>query len=226
MNTYDPAANRRTFEQAATFVHPTGRHVSLSKDLGDRCRRDAHADTRQLADDPLVAPTRVLARKAQHQFTGRLRHRGPCPAVARRTSTASAKLAMPTEQRVRANEERRPALAAQQSAGRGKEHPVGLLQPRPRDLPAQNRQLVSKHHDVGGSRAQTAMERRPRPIRGCARSLLGQIKCFRDPLQPVRARFKSTTATPSSTRLRGRSDAGGEHELKERGDPGECSSAT
>jgi hypothetical protein len=55
---------------------------------------------------------------------------------------------MPTKQRVRPNEERRPALAAQQPAGRGKEYPVGLLQPRPRDLAAQNRQLVSKHHDL------------------------------------------------------------------------------
>src|SRR5512132_1569102 len=55
---------------------------------------------------------------------------------------------MPTKQRVRTNEERRPALAAQQSAGRGEEYPVRLLQPRPRDLAAQNRQLVSKHHDL------------------------------------------------------------------------------
>jgi hypothetical protein len=55
---------------------------------------------------------------------------------------------MPPKQSVRANDERPPALTAQQSAGRGREHPVGLLQPRPRDLSAQNRQLVSAHHDL------------------------------------------------------------------------------
>jgi hypothetical protein len=55
---------------------------------------------------------------------------------------------MPPKQRVRANDGRPPALTAQQPAGRGQEHPVGLLQPRPRDLSAQNRQLVSEHYDL------------------------------------------------------------------------------
>src|ERR687891_519548 len=50
---------------------------------------------------------------------------------------SSYELAMPTKQRVRTNEERRPALAAQQPAGRGQEYAVGLLQPRPGDLAAQ-----------------------------------------------------------------------------------------
>jgi hypothetical protein len=49
---------------------------------------------------------------------------------------------MPTQQRVQANEERRPARPAQQPASRGQEHPIRLLQPRPCDLPAQNGQLV------------------------------------------------------------------------------------
>src|SRR5918996_2429748 len=61
---------------------------------------------------------------------------------------SSYELAMPTKQRVRTNEERRPALAAQQPAGRGQEYAVGLLQPRPGDLAAQNGQLVPEHHDL------------------------------------------------------------------------------
>jgi hypothetical protein len=55
---------------------------------------------------------------------------------------------MPTQQRVRANEERRPARPAQQPASRGQEHPIRLLQPRPCDLPAQNGQLVPEYDDL------------------------------------------------------------------------------
>ena len=38
-----------------------GRQAGLPDDLGHRCGRDAHTHTCQLADDPLVAPTWVLA---------------------------------------------------------------------------------------------------------------------------------------------------------------------
>src|SRR6266498_3606943 len=55
---------------------------------------------------------------------------------------------MPTEQRVRTHEEGRPARPAQQPAGRGQEQSVRLLQPRPRELAAQNGQLMSEHYDL------------------------------------------------------------------------------
>ncbi len=54
---------------------------------------------------------------------------------------------MPTQQRVRADEER-PALSAQQLAGRRKEDAVTLIQPRTRDLAAKNREFVAEHHDL------------------------------------------------------------------------------
>jgi hypothetical protein len=55
---------------------------------------------------------------------------------------------MPAQQRVRADEERRPARSAEQSAGRGQEDTVTLVQPRMGDLAAKNREFVSEHHDL------------------------------------------------------------------------------
>jgi hypothetical protein len=55
---------------------------------------------------------------------------------------------MPAEQCVRADEERRSARSAKQAAGRSKEDAVTLIQPRPRDLAAKNRELVSQHDNL------------------------------------------------------------------------------
>jgi hypothetical protein len=55
---------------------------------------------------------------------------------------------MPAQQRVRANEERRPAPSAEQSAGRSQENAVALIQPRMRDLAAKNREFVPEHHNL------------------------------------------------------------------------------
>jgi hypothetical protein len=54
---------------------------------------------------------------------------------------------MPTEQRVRTDEERaRPA--AEQLACRSKEDAVKLMQPWTRDLAAKHGQFVPEHHDL------------------------------------------------------------------------------
>jgi hypothetical protein len=55
---------------------------------------------------------------------------------------------MPAQQSVRANEERRPARSAEQSAGRSQENAVTLVQPRLGDLAAKNCEFVSEHHDL------------------------------------------------------------------------------
>jgi hypothetical protein len=52
---------------------------------------------------------------------------------------------MPAQQCVRADEERRSARSAQYSAGRSQEDTVTLVQPRPSDLAAKNRESVSQH---------------------------------------------------------------------------------
>ena len=55
---------------------------------------------------------------------------------------------MPAQQRVRTNEERRPAPSAQQPAGRSQEHPVPVVQLRTSDLAAKNGELVAQHYDL------------------------------------------------------------------------------
>jgi hypothetical protein len=88
------------------------RHAGLPQDLGDRRCRDAHADTGQLTDDPLVASTRVLTREPQHQLPDLLADRGSTRAPSRIRPPSPHKLAMPTQQGVRTDEER-PARSAQ-----------------------------------------------------------------------------------------------------------------
>jgi len=105
-------------------------------------------DARQLADDPLITPARVLTRKTQNELTDLLRQRRPTRLPRRVRPPPPYKLAMPAKQRVRTDEERVLARSAQQPAGSSKEHSVLLLKPRAGDLAAQNRQLVSKHHDL------------------------------------------------------------------------------
>jgi hypothetical protein len=106
------------------------------------------ADACDLADDPLVAPARVLAGKTKHQCTNLLRDRGPTRCLSGVRPAFPHKLAMPAKQRVWTNEERRPARPAQQPAGGSQEHPVALVQPRASDLAAKNRELVAQDHDL------------------------------------------------------------------------------
>src|SRR6266542_1579749 len=125
-----------------------GRQAGLPEDLGHRRGRDAHAHTCQLTDDQLVAPTWVLAGKAQHQLMDLFRHRRPTRSPSSVRPPSPYKLAMPAQQRVGTNEERLPVRAGQNPAGRREEHPVSLVQARTGDLAAKNRKFVSKHHDL------------------------------------------------------------------------------
>jgi hypothetical protein len=52
---------------------------------------------------------------------------------------------MPAQQCVRADEKRRSARSPEQSAGRSQEDAVTLVQSRPRDLAAKNREFVPEH---------------------------------------------------------------------------------
>ncbi len=122
-------------------------HAGLPQDFGDRRCRDAHADTGELTDDPLVAPPRVLAPGPQYQLTNLPGDREPTRAPTSVRPPSPHKLAMPTQQRVRTNEER-SARPAQHLTGRSKSYAVTLAQPRTSGLAAKNRELVSEHHDL------------------------------------------------------------------------------
>jgi hypothetical protein len=120
----------------------------LPEDLGDRRCRDAYAHARELADDPLVTPTRVLTRKPQHQCTDLLGDRRSTGSPSGTRPPPPYELAMPAQERVRADEERRPARSAERAAGGSQEDTVALLQPRLGDLAAKNREFVPQHHNL------------------------------------------------------------------------------
>jgi hypothetical protein len=60
--------------------------------------------SRWLADDPLVAPARILARQAKNQLTDLAADRGPADSTRVRPA-ARDETAVPTQQRRRRNEE-------------------------------------------------------------------------------------------------------------------------
>jgi len=103
---------------------------------------------RDLQADRINAPHRVLMRKTQNEladFLGYPRSAGTAPGVG---PPPPNKLAMPTQQRVRADEQRLPTRSPEKPAGRSKEDTVGLRQTRTSDLAAKNRQLMAEYHDL------------------------------------------------------------------------------
>ena len=103
----------RTQEVAPADLCASARrgHAGLPQDLPDRRCRNADADTGEFTDDPLVSPARVLTRKPKHEFTDLLRDRGSTRSPSRTRPPFPHKLAMPTQQGVRADEERPPPSA-------------------------------------------------------------------------------------------------------------------
>jgi hypothetical protein len=101
----------------------------------------------EFADDPLVAPARVLAGEAQHQIADLAPDRWPA-SPARIRPASRDQPAVPAKQRRRSDDERSPARLRDQPTGGGKEDAVGRPQVRPRDLAPQYRQLVAEHQDL------------------------------------------------------------------------------
>src|SRR5713101_8216349 len=110
------------------------RHPGLAEDLGDGARADAHTQTSELTDDPLIAPARVITCKTHHQHADLVRDPWPPGSPPGIGPPPPYKLAMPAQQGLRTDEKRLPAGPAQKPAGRGKTDPIGLLKPRTGDL--------------------------------------------------------------------------------------------
>ncbi|MCA1680125.1 MAG: hypothetical protein LC777_14825 [Actinobacteria bacterium] len=91
---------------------------------------------------------------------------------------------MPAQQCIRADEERRPARSAEQSAGRSQEDAVTLVQPRVGDLAAKNREFVSENHDLELLELARAQPQR----RHRKRTPKQQVQQRRDQKQPPSAR--------------------------------------
>jgi hypothetical protein len=113
----------------------------------DRGCRDPDAEPEQLALDALVAPAWVLPGQADDQpLQFLVQWRSPGSAV-RVGPGAGDQPPVPAQQRLRPDEEARPAGPGQGAADRGEHRAVGRSEPRSWGLAAQHGQLVTEHQD-------------------------------------------------------------------------------
>ena len=120
-----------------------------AQDLADAGGGDAKPpEAANFSGDPLIPPARVLACEPQHQFADLpLQLRSATPATRIRPASAH-EVAMPTNERVRRNEERPPACPWKKPTRRSQERPVSRLDRRTRDLPADDCELVPEHDNL------------------------------------------------------------------------------
>ena len=93
----------------------------------DRGCRDRHAEPEQLALDALVAPPRVLPGQADDQLLQHLIKRWSSRPAVRVGPRPGDQPPVPAQQRLRPDEETRPAASRQHPASRGQEGPVSWL---------------------------------------------------------------------------------------------------
>ena len=118
------------------------------EDLPHRAGANPVAQPDQLAMDAPVAPGRVLRREPQHQradLRGDARPARPTTGI---RPAPSDQVAVPTQQRGRGDEERRPPRPRQQPRQRRQHHPVRGFQVNPGDLTPQDRDLMAQHENL------------------------------------------------------------------------------
>jgi hypothetical protein len=114
----------------------------------DRGCRDVHAEAQQFSLDALVAPAGVLPGQADDQLLDVLVERGsPCSTlwVGPR---AGDQTPVPAQQRLRLDEETRPARLGQDTADGGEQRPVGGLQLGSWSLAAQHGELMAQDEEL------------------------------------------------------------------------------
>src|SRR4029453_17958329 len=118
----------------------------LTQDLLDGGRRHGDAETLQFTNNPLIAPTRIIASEPNDQRSYR--------PVDRRSTGLSAvrppfrdQSAVPAEQRGGRDEKCSPSHSWQGPSGRPQKPSVGRPKRRPLNAPAEDRQLVAQNDD-------------------------------------------------------------------------------
>jgi hypothetical protein len=107
-----------------------------------------HTETLELADDPLISPARVLFGKTNNLLAERALQRRPPEPPVRVCPSARDELAVPTEKGLRLDREDCPGRSGKRTAERRQQRAISPCQPRPRGLPAKDRQLVPKNEDL------------------------------------------------------------------------------
>jgi hypothetical protein len=124
---------------------PRSAHASSRRTVLGETRE---AELVELAGEPLVAPARVLARQPQHKLArSGVDRRAPWPR-ARASPSPPHKLAVPTQQRLRRDEQAMAARGRQQPACCGQHRAVTRSQLRTFDLTTQNVQLMAQQEQL------------------------------------------------------------------------------
>jgi hypothetical protein len=118
------------------------------EDRPHRGRRDTDAEASQFADDPPVAPGRVLACEPNNQHLYSTLERRPSRASVRIGPAPLDQLTVPAKQRRRTHRQTPPGAPRQRPRERCEDCPIhGPKRSSPR-LAAQNRQLMPEHEDL------------------------------------------------------------------------------
>ena len=94
-------ANHRFLEARTEFWHPTRNFLAAERARGDRGRRNGDAEALQFADDPSVAPARVLACEPENKRLYLTIECWPPRGSVRVSPAPPDKLAVPAQQRRR-----------------------------------------------------------------------------------------------------------------------------
>ena len=169
----------------------------------DHRRRDAHAKVEQFALDALVAPARVLPGQADDQLLHLLVQWRPAGLAIRVGPGAGYQPPVPAQQRLGLDQEARPAGAGQHAADCGEQRPVGGFEPGPRDLAAQDGELVAQDQDLQILGGVTASEQHQQ-LDGPAQRQVGEVREHQGGGLPIRAAGASPyRAMDANTQLTG-----------------------
>jgi hypothetical protein len=143
------ACCRRNSVQVSSSRLGAGSIPASPQDRPDGARRELDPESDQLALNPPVAPTRVLAREPHHQLAQVQGRSGATRTPMRVRPATRNKLTVPAQHRPRRRERRSPPrLPRQHATERGKKRPVSLRQLRTSDLPLKHSQLVAEEKDL------------------------------------------------------------------------------
>ncbi len=157
----------------------------------------------QLAFDALVAPARVLPGQADNQLLHLRVQRWPAGrAVVREGPRASDQPPVPAQQRLRSNEEARPARPWQYAADRGEQRPIGGLQLGTWGLAAEDHELVAQDEDLQVLGGVTAGEQHEQ-LDGTAQHEVGELRQHQDGLPGRSSRVPPYRAVDANWQLIG-----------------------
>src|SRR6266511_2274520 len=122
--------------------------LRLGEQPADTGRRHPEAELHEFAADPAMAPTRVLPSEPQHQLANLRRQFRPSTPTGRLSPLPTDKRLMPAQERPRREQKHAPRRAGEMQRRGSEQRPIGWLELRPRDLSAQDLELVPKHQQL------------------------------------------------------------------------------